>query len=303
MMEDASAPFYSPSLYNPRDFAQVAGMGTMTHGLAHPAPSACLYASKSAGMNVSNVNMASLIAPYGSQTMSVIDQPLLSLHQNDGVNRGHATADMTLQSSLYQNHFSASNVGPNLSSASCLQPCHGINGGMMPGQQQGKNESGLGSVPVSQEFSVLHSNPRRSHMPMVSRHHSAVPLPNGFPHGGAAYVRSGSEDPMSPPQPPPAHQNHDKLPLENDERLLDGSSVASNALSLDGGKHRPQSPSENNNNNNNNNNRTSLSNCGEKNGNIVAGENQENKTKLHFPWMKTTKSHAHQWKAHWPGTI
>ena len=22
---------------------------------------------------------------------------------------------------------------------------------------------------------------------------------------------------------------------------------------------------------------------------------------LHFPWMKTTKSHAHQWKAHWPG--
>ena len=22
---------------------------------------------------------------------------------------------------------------------------------------------------------------------------------------------------------------------------------------------------------------------------------------LHFPWMKTTKSHAHQWKANWPG--
>ncbi len=23
--------------------------------------------------------------------------------------------------------------------------------------------------------------------------------------------------------------------------------------------------------------------------------------RLHFPWMKTTKSHAHQWKANWPG--
>nr|ACH87541.1 ParaHox [Platynereis dumerilii] len=25
------------------------------------------------------------------------------------------------------------------------------------------------------------------------------------------------------------------------------------------------------------------------------------KPALHFPWMKTTKSHAHQWKANWPG--
>lgn len=25
------------------------------------------------------------------------------------------------------------------------------------------------------------------------------------------------------------------------------------------------------------------------------------KKPLPFPWMKTTKSHAHQWKAHWPG--
>ena len=27
------------------------------------------------------------------------------------------------------------------------------------------------------------------------------------------------------------------------------------------------------------------------------------KPKLHFPWMKTTKSHAHQWQANWPGKL
>lgn len=30
------------------------------------------------------------------------------------------------------------------------------------------------------------------------------------------------------------------------------------------------------------------------------GNSQDN---LQFPWMKTTKSHAHQWKAQWPGRI
>lgn len=30
---------------------------------------------------------------------------------------------------------------------------------------------------------------------------------------------------------------------------------------------------------------------------------QTSKPALHFPWMKTTKSHAHQWKANWPGNF
>ncbi|XP_052674553.1 pancreas/duodenum homeobox protein 1-like [Crassostrea angulata] len=35
------------------------------------------------------------------------------------------------------------------------------------------------------------------------------------------------------------------------------------------------------------------------NGNQTGGNS--NQTHLQFPWMKTTKSHAHQWKAQWPG--
>lgn len=29
--------------------------------------------------------------------------------------------------------------------------------------------------------------------------------------------------------------------------------------------------------------------------------NSQQQAQLQFPWMKTTKSHAHQWKAQWPG--
>lgn len=30
---------------------------------------------------------------------------------------------------------------------------------------------------------------------------------------------------------------------------------------------------------------------------------QQQQQPLPYPWMKTTKSHAHQWKAHWPGEV
>lgn len=32
-------------------------------------------------------------------------------------------------------------------------------------------------------------------------------------------------------------------------------------------------------------------------------DGKEEPAKLHFPWMKTTKSHAHQWKANWAGEV
>lgn len=35
-------------------------------------------------------------------------------------------------------------------------------------------------------------------------------------------------------------------------------------------------------------------------GNHTGSNGQDN---LQFPWMKTTKSHAHQWKAQWPGRM
>jgi insulin promoter factor 1 len=37
---------------------------------------------------------------------------------------------------------------------------------------------------------------------------------------------------------------------------------------------------------------------GNGNGNQSGGNSNQH---LQFPWMKTTKSHAHQWKAQWPG--
>lgn len=37
------------------------------------------------------------------------------------------------------------------------------------------------------------------------------------------------------------------------------------------------------------------------NGNGTPTGGNSNQTHLQFPWMKTTKSHAHQWKAQWPG--
>ena len=70
--------------------------------------------------------------------------------------------------------------------------------------------------------------------------------------------------PMSPvAQPPPAHSHNPPSPV---------SSVTGHAI-LGG------APTVGNNNNNNNN----------------------QQAQLQYPWMKTTKSHAHQWKAQWPG--
>ncbi|OWF48945.1 pancreas/duodenum homeobox protein 1-like [Mizuhopecten yessoensis] len=33
----------------------------------------------------------------------------------------------------------------------------------------------------------------------------------------------------------------------------------------------------------------------------INNNNNQQQSQLQFPWMKTTKSHAHQWKAQWPG--
>nr|APD15707.1 homeobox parahox xlox [Nucula tumidula] len=39
------------------------------------------------------------------------------------------------------------------------------------------------------------------------------------------------------------------------------------------------------------------------NGAPGTGNSGNQQTHLQFPWMKTTKSHAHQWKAQWPGSF
>lgn len=102
--------------------------------------------------------------------------------------------------------------------------------------------------------------------------------------------------PIAAQQPPPAHQNPFKRTAtgkwsEDDDDDDEGDSTAGKAKRTE----KTQTPT----------NARRPDNAGGEGGGIGGrgggGVTEEAKPSLHFPWMKTTKSHAHQWKAHWIG--
>ncbi len=140
-------------------------------------------------------------------------------------------------------------------------------------------------------------------------HTSPVDVSTWSSHMYTSDSSSPSHPQPSPPQPPPAHQNHPKLAvtpgLAHKHNLL----VLEGAQGDDGGvtpavKSDNRSTSSDNNNNNNSHNSSANSNGCNAPGapkTPSADESPTSKSSLQFPWMKTTKSHAHLWKANWAG--